>query len=91
MCSEINSNLKKKNEDNHHHLTRSRSNFITQPFKLTQHRKSPIHAGCFLFNFLPREMRYIKKESSFKFTLKKLLIKGSYYNIKEFVDDMKRL
>ena len=72
--------------DHHSYNTRQKNNIYNSKHKHTFYEKSPIFAGCQLFNKLPKKMKEEKTFTKFKTSLKKLLVNQSFYSIKEFVN-----
>nr|CAH7740437.1 unnamed protein product [Callosobruchus chinensis] len=59
-----------KHRDIRHYSTRNRENVMINKLHHTFFRKSPVHAGCSLFNMLPAEIRNSRDANIFKIKIR---------------------
>lgn len=81
----INKNKYLLNSDFHKHETRLKDVFRLKKPNHTFYKKSPIYAGCDLYNKLTPFYKSIGSVKTFKIRLKTLLSQNSIYNIDEFL------
>lgn len=70
----------------HHHQTRNRDNIYVDYHRVEKSRFGPNYDGPRFFNKLPGEIRELPL-NSFKRTVKRFLLDGSYYSLDEFLLD----
>jgi hypothetical protein len=66
----------RKNEDYHKYV-----------HNLELYNSNPSVAGCILYNKLPNNIKQIENNNQFARELKKLLIKGCYYSIQDYLKE----
>jgi hypothetical protein len=73
------------NSDIHTKNTRNKTNLFPPQSRLTKYQKGVYFAGIKIFNHLPQKIKKLSdKPNTFKRELKKFLLLGSFYSIKEF-------
>nr|CAI5854122.1 unnamed protein product [Callosobruchus analis] len=82
----INKNNFVKHSDIHDYETRNKNKMVIGKFYHKFHSKSPIHAGCYLFNLLPSEWRNLNSFNVFKLKIKRMLLDEAFYSVNEFVN-----
>lgn len=75
------------NTDIHSHDTRNKDKYHMQQHNLKLYDSKPSMAGCIFFNKLPPHIRHKPSDSTFRQSLKNLLITKCYYSIDEFLED----
>lgn len=81
----------KKNVDIHDYPTRNKEKLCLGKCTHQKYKKSPVYAGCSLFNILPDDIKSAHTLAEFKNRLKSLLIKGCFYTLEEFVTGCKNV
>jgi hypothetical protein len=74
------------NSDIHQHNTRSNINLHPPLARLTGYQKEAYFSGIKVYNCLPNRIKQLSGDGGkFKRALKKFLLAGSFYSIKEFL------
>lgn len=74
----------KKHSNNHNYYTRNADQLYIQNYNTALFTRSPICAGCYLFNKLPLQIRDISSLNKFKKTLREFLWSKCFYSLDEY-------
>jgi hypothetical protein len=75
------------NEQIHIHNTRKNKDYHRYGYNLELYNSKPSVAGCIFYNKLPNNIKQITNNNQFARELKKLLIKGCYYSMQEYLNE----
>jgi hypothetical protein len=67
--------------------TRNNKDYHKYVRNLELYNSKPSIAGCIFYNKLPNNIKQIENKNWFKRELKKLLIKGCYYSIEDYMNE----
>jgi hypothetical protein len=71
------------NEQIHTHNTRKNKDY----YRNRHNNSKPLVTGCIFYNRLPNNIKQITNNDQFARELKKLLIKGCYYSIQDYLNE----
>jgi hypothetical protein len=69
------------------HNTRKNKDYHKYVHHLELYNSKPSVAGCIFYKKLPNNMKQIENNTQFARELKKLLIKGCYYSIQDYLNE----
>jgi hypothetical protein len=69
------------------HNTRNNKDYHKYGHNLELYNSKPSVAGCIFYNKLPHNIKQIESNNQFARELKKLLIKGCYYSIQDYLKE----
>jgi hypothetical protein len=75
------------NKQIHRQNTRNNKDYYKYGHNLELYNSKPSVAGCIFCNKLPNNIKQIEKNNQFARELKKLLIKGCYYLIQDYLNN----
>jgi exonuclease III len=75
------------NKEIHTHNTRHKNDYHKCARNLDLYNSKPSVAGCTFYNKLPNYVKQLENRNQLIRELKRLLIKGSYYSIEEYIND----
>jgi hypothetical protein len=75
------------NEQTHTYNTRNNKDYHKYGHNLELYNNKPSVAACIFYNKLPSNIKQIENKNHFERELKKLLIKGCYYSIEDYLNE----
>jgi hypothetical protein len=75
------------NKQIHTHNTRKNKDYHKHVHNLELYNSKPSVAGCIFYNKLSNNIKQIENNNQFARELKKLLIKGCYYSIQDYLNE----
>jgi hypothetical protein len=69
------------------HTTINNKDYHKYGHNLELYNSKPSVAGCVFYNKLPNNIKQIENNNQFARELKKLLIKGCYYSIQDYLNE----
>jgi hypothetical protein len=75
------------NKQIHTYNTRNNKDYHKYEHNLELYNSKPSLAGCIFYNKLPNNIKQIENNNQFARELKKLLIKGCYYSIQDYLNE----
>lgn len=81
----------KHHENIHNYPTRYKNNIYIDKFNTSKYKVSPLCAGSYVFNKLPKEITTENNYTKFRKSLKSFLQKNCFYSIQEFFDSFENV
>jgi hypothetical protein len=75
------------NKQIHTYNTRNNKDYHKYGHNLELYNSKPSVAGCIFYNKLPNNIKQIEDKNKFTRELKKLLIKGCYYSVEDYLNE----